>query len=161
MHQAMISVTGVKILLAKTNWCFHAKIQLFTRKTIHMLRPTCHSTCPLSPRILFSKRPSRLYESLAAGGKPSTWFPPGGLVETAAAPSNIERQTTIPQHNHTTHRVAPEEMKDRMVDNSFADAPPPPPIYNSLSLCLVPSLCITHHLQRAVNRQPSYRPGDS
>ena len=64
MHQAMISVAAGKILLAKTNWFFHAKIQLFDRKSIHMSGSTCHSTCPLPQRILLSKRQSRLYESL-------------------------------------------------------------------------------------------------
>ena len=57
MHQDMISVAAGKILLVKTNWFLHPKIQLFYRKVI-----------------------------LAAGGKPSTRFPPGGLVETARIP---------------------------------------------------------------------------
>ena len=54
MHQDMISVAGGKIFLAKTNWFFHSKIQLF--------------------------------QKLATGGKPSTWFPPGGRVETTGFP---------------------------------------------------------------------------
>ena len=63
MHQDMISVAAGKILLAKTNWFFHPKIQLFQNVPLHSLRSTCHSTCPLSQRILLSKRTSRLYES--------------------------------------------------------------------------------------------------
>ena len=68
MHQDMISVAGGKILLAKMNWFFHATVQLFTRNFTHSLRPTCHSTCPLSQRVLPSKRPSRFYESRIAIG---------------------------------------------------------------------------------------------
>ena len=63
MHKVMISVAAGKILLAKTIRFFHEKIQLFNRNFIHSLRSTCHSTCPLSQRILLSKRQSRLYES--------------------------------------------------------------------------------------------------
>ena len=54
----------LQVLLAKTNWFFHAKSQLFHPKSIHSLRPTCHSTCPLPQRVLLSKGTSRLYESL-------------------------------------------------------------------------------------------------
>ena len=63
MHQDMISVAAGKILLAKTNWFFHEKIQLSHRKSTHSLRSTCHSTCPLPQKVLLSKRTSRLYES--------------------------------------------------------------------------------------------------
>ena len=63
MHQGMISLAGGKILLAKTNWFFHPKIQLFQNFPLHSLRSTCHSTCPLPQRVLLSKRTSRLYES--------------------------------------------------------------------------------------------------
>ena len=109
IHQAMISVAAGKILLTKTIRFFHGKTQLFDRKSTHSLRSTCHSTCPLSQRVLLSKRPSRLYESyysprgqavstshfaltakLAAGGEPSTRFPPGGLVEPAGIPDHSE-----------------------------------------------------------------------
>ena len=63
MRKTMISVAAGKILPAKTIRFFHEKIQLFERKSTHSLRSTCHSTCPLSQRILLSKRQSRLYES--------------------------------------------------------------------------------------------------
>ena len=78
----------------------------------HSSHPHCHPTCPGPQRILLSKRqavsPSHFWSKtahgakritlrgafstshfrvvnfkLAAGGEPSTWFPPGGLVETA------------------------------------------------------------------------------
>ena len=64
MSKAMISKADGKILLAKTIRSFYDKSQLFVPKSIHSLRPNCHSTCPLSQRIIFSKRTSRLYESL-------------------------------------------------------------------------------------------------
>ena len=67
IHQDTISVAAGKILLAKTNWFFHAKIQLFQKFQLHSLRPTCHSTCPLPQRVLLSKRTSRLYESCLGG----------------------------------------------------------------------------------------------
>ena len=55
MCKAITSVASGKILLAKTNWFFHEK-----SSTLH-------------PNF-----------TLAAGGEPSTRFPPEGLVETAA-----------------------------------------------------------------------------
>ena len=64
MHIVMISVAAGKILLAKTNWFFHPKIQVFQNFPLHSLRSTCHSTCPLPQRVLLSKRTSHLYESL-------------------------------------------------------------------------------------------------
>ena len=63
MHKVMISVAAGKIFLAKTIRFFHEKIQIFDSKSIHSLRSTCHSTCPLPQRILFSKRPNRLSTS--------------------------------------------------------------------------------------------------
>merc|ERR1712159_709063 len=56
--------------------------------------PQCDGHCPFS----FKKRWSvwTLYAvlfarfSLSAGGKPSTWFPPGGLVEQDNAPYGID-----------------------------------------------------------------------
>ena len=81
----------------------------------HSLRSTCHSTCPLSQknitlqeaepslRVILLSEKHQLCESfcgtspsgktflkLATGGKPSTWFPPGGLVETAGTPTDAE-----------------------------------------------------------------------
>ena len=67
MHQTMISVAAGKILLAKTIKFFHPKIQLFQNFPTHMSGSTCHSTCPLSQRVLLSKRTSRLYESCLGG----------------------------------------------------------------------------------------------
>ena len=63
MCKAITSVAGGKILPAKTIRCFHGKIAIFTTNFIHSLHLNCHSTCPLSQRILFSKETSRLYES--------------------------------------------------------------------------------------------------
>ena len=37
-------------------------------------------------RITLSSYRSKLYGSLEAGGKPSTWFPPEGLVEPTSPP---------------------------------------------------------------------------
>ena len=59
----MLSVAAGNILPAKTISFFYEKIQPFLRKRIHSLRSTCHSTCPLSQRVLFSTRTSRFYES--------------------------------------------------------------------------------------------------
>ena len=59
MHRFMVSVAAGKILLAKTNWLFHEKIRLF-HQNLYIV-----------------------YGLLATGGKPSTWFPPGRLVEPA------------------------------------------------------------------------------
>ena len=64
MRKAITSVAGGKILLAKTNWFFHEKSSTFQNFRLHMLHLSCHSTCPLSLRVLLSKRQSRLYESL-------------------------------------------------------------------------------------------------
>ena len=64
MRKAITSVAGGKILLAKTNWFFHEKSSTFQNFRLHSLHLSCHSTCPLSLRILLSKRQSRLYESL-------------------------------------------------------------------------------------------------
>ena len=64
MSKTMISMAAGKILLAKTNWSFHETSSLFVPKSIHSLRLSCHSTCPLALRVLLSKRTSRLYESL-------------------------------------------------------------------------------------------------
>ena len=64
MSKAMISMAAGKILLAKTNWFFHVKSSLFDRNFIHSLHLNCHATCPLTLRVLLSKRTSRLYESL-------------------------------------------------------------------------------------------------
>ena len=61
MRKAITSVAGGKILLAKTIRFFHEKIQLFDRNF-----------------------------TLAAGGEPSTRFPPGGLVETGKIPDHSE-----------------------------------------------------------------------
>ena len=63
MQQAMISVAGGKILLAKTNWFFDMKSSLFQKFRLQMSGLTCHSTSPLPLRVLLSKRTSRLYES--------------------------------------------------------------------------------------------------
>ena len=67
MHKVMISVAAEKILLAKTIRFFRERIKLFRRKSTHSLRSTCHSTCPLSQRVLLSKRTSHLYESFLWG----------------------------------------------------------------------------------------------
>ena len=63
MRKAITLMTVRKILLAKTNWFFHAKSSLFDRNFTHSLHLTCHSTSPMSLRVLLSKRTSRLYES--------------------------------------------------------------------------------------------------
>ena len=67
MRKAMTSVAGGKILLAKTNWFFHEKSEIFCLNFTHSSRPSCHSTCPLPQRILLSKRTSRIYESCLGG----------------------------------------------------------------------------------------------
>ena len=64
MCQAMRSVAGGKILLAKTNWFFHVKSSTFQNFRLHSLHRSCPSTCPLSLRVLLYKKQSRLYESL-------------------------------------------------------------------------------------------------
>ena len=66
MRKVMTSVAGGKILLAKTNWFFHEKSLIFDRKRI-----------------------------LAAGGEPSTRFPPEGLVETAGVMEHYRRPRSI------------------------------------------------------------------
>ena len=64
MHAQSYTISGKrKILSTKTNLFFHKKSSIFIAKSIHSLRPPCHSTCPLPHRILLSKRTSRLYES--------------------------------------------------------------------------------------------------
>ena len=67
MRKVTTSVAGGKILLAKMNWFFHNKSSIFRPKSIHSLRRSCHSTCPLPLRVLLSKRKSRLYESYTVG----------------------------------------------------------------------------------------------
>ena len=62
----MISVAAGKMLLAKTTKFFYEKLQYFFR----ILR-------------------------LAAGGEPSTRFPPGGLVEPAGIAGYSELHTLI------------------------------------------------------------------
>ena len=42
------------------------------------LRGTSSTLRPNSSQLIFAEE---LYEVLGAGGKPSTWLPPGGLVE--------------------------------------------------------------------------------
>ena len=63
MRKAITSKRVGKIFLAKTNRFFHEKSLIFLPKSIHSSDLTCHSTCPLSQRILLSKRKNRLCQS--------------------------------------------------------------------------------------------------
>ena len=69
----------------------------------------CHKSISLqeaepSLRVIYSFR-DLVEESLATGGKPSTWFPPGGLVETVVAKLNInESKSTNTTRNMTDVR---------------------------------------------------------
>ena len=71
MRKVMTSVAGGKMLLTKTNWFFHKQTSTFQKFSLHSLHLSCHSTCPLTLRVLLSKRQSRLYESLVnlCGGR--------------------------------------------------------------------------------------------
>ena len=72
MSKVATSMATGKILLAKTIKFFHAKSSLVVPTNI-----------------------------LATRGKPSTWFPPEGLVETAVAKSNMN-ETQKYKHDHAT-----------------------------------------------------------
>ena len=64
MCKVITPVAGGKIPLAKTNWFFHEKSSTFQNIQLHMFHLSYRSTCPLSLRVLLSKRTSRLCESL-------------------------------------------------------------------------------------------------
>ena len=51
-----------------------------------------------SLRLLALKGPIAALHELAAGGEPSTWFPPGGLVETADTTSQMLYSQPSPKY---------------------------------------------------------------
>ena len=56
IQQDTTSKTVGKILPLKTTRWNYVKNQIFAPKSTHSLRLNCHSTCPLTQRILLSKR---------------------------------------------------------------------------------------------------------
>ena len=79
---------------------------------------------------------ARPINELAAGGKPSTWLPPGGLVEHIYLSKNLKLR-----HNHQH-----EEKNDRRVAQTDLTKLTPDTYTNSFQ-CSRYDECTTHNVQ--------------